>query len=132
MFILLSKVVGTTNFVTKFCLINKVSFNDVYLKKKKNISQWECHKTLFKLPNLKAFTSRVLKILAFSISKSHFITFNISLYNTLNIKTSIFFLQLHLNIISLLLPRPNLFVLFKKSNFLRKHHLLSCLLYKNV
>ena len=28
--------------------------------------------------------------------------------------------------------RPNLFVLFEKSNILRKHHLLSCLSYKNV
>ena len=27
---------------------------------------------------------------------------------------------------------PNLFVLFEKSKFLRKNHLLSCLLYKNV
>ena len=34
----------------------------------------------------------ILKILIFSISKSHFIIFNISLYNTLNIKTYIFFL----------------------------------------
>ena len=48
-----------------------------------------------------AFTSSILKILAFSISKSHFITFNISFYNTLNIEL-LFFLQLHLNIISLL------------------------------
>ena len=28
--------------------------------------------------------------------------------------------------------RPTLFVLFKKSNFLREHHLLSCLSFKNV
>ena len=28
--------------------------------------------------------------------------------------------------------RPTLFVLFEKSNFLREHHLLSCLLFKNV
>ena len=28
--------------------------------------------------------------------------------------------------------RPIFFVLFEKSNFLRKHHLLSCLLFKNV
>ena len=28
--------------------------------------------------------------------------------------------------------RPTLFVLFEKSNILREHHLLSCLLYKNV
>ena len=27
---------------------------------------------------------------------------------------------------------PTFFVLFKKSNFLRKHHLLSCLSFKNV
>ena len=52
---------------------------------------------------LRAFTPRVLKILAFSNSKSHFITFNISLYNTPNIKVSFFFffLQLHLNILFL-------------------------------
>ena len=58
--------------------------------------------------SLRAFTSRILKILAFSISKSHFITFKISLYNTLNIKTFIF-LQLHLNIISLLFFIPFFF-----------------------
>ena len=28
--------------------------------------------------------------------------------------------------------RPTFFVLFKKSNFLRKYHLLSCLSFKNV
>ena len=28
--------------------------------------------------------------------------------------------------------RPNLFVLFEKSKFLREYHLLFCLLYKNV
>ena len=28
--------------------------------------------------------------------------------------------------------RPTLFVLFEKSNFLREHHLLSCLPFKNV
>ena len=28
--------------------------------------------------------------------------------------------------------RPTFFVLFKKSNFLREHHLLSCLSFKNV
>ena len=28
--------------------------------------------------------------------------------------------------------RPTFFVLFKKSNFLRKHYLLSCLPFKNV
>ena len=28
--------------------------------------------------------------------------------------------------------RPTFFVLFKKSNFLRGHHLLSCLPFKNV
>ena len=28
--------------------------------------------------------------------------------------------------------RPTFFVLFKKSNFLRKHHLMSCLSFKNV
>ena len=28
--------------------------------------------------------------------------------------------------------RPTFFVLFEKSNFLREHHLLSCLPFKNV
>ena len=28
--------------------------------------------------------------------------------------------------------RPTLFILFEKSNFLREHHLLSCLPFKNV
>ena len=41
-----------------------------------------------------------LKILTFSNSKSYFIYFNTSLYNTPNIKGSIF-LPLYLNIISL-------------------------------
>ena len=36
---------------------------------------------------------------------------------------------IHLNMYSL---RPTLFVLFEKSNFLREHHLLSCLPLKNV
>ena len=61
--------------------------------------------------SLRAFTSWILKILAFSISKSHFITFKISLYNTLNVKTFIF-LQLQLNIISLLFFIPFLFLFF--------------------
>ena len=61
--------------------------------------------------SLRAFTSRILKFLAFSISKSHFITFKISLYNTLNVKTFIF-LQLQLNIISLLFFIPFLFLFF--------------------
>ena len=62
--------------------------------------KWEIYKKSNK--NIRVFTSRILKILAFSILKNHFITFNISLYNTLNIKHFFFFLQLHLNIISLL------------------------------
>ena len=40
---------------------------------------------------------KIVKILAFSISRSYFIHFNISLYNTPNIKGSII-LPLHLNI----------------------------------
>ena len=59
-------------------------------------SRWLDFKT-----SLRAFTLRVLKILAYSIKKTNFIAFNTSLYNTSNIKTSIF-LTLHLNIISLL------------------------------
>ena len=43
-----------------------------------------------------AFTAVLLKILAFSTSKSNFIYFIISLYNTPNIKCFIFFLSLHL------------------------------------
>ena len=39
---------------------------------------------------LRAFPSKLLKILAFSISKNHFINFNNSFYNTPNIKGSIF------------------------------------------
>ena len=49
---------------------------------------------------IRAFLSRMLNILAFTISKSHFINFNISLYNPPNIKTSII-LPLHLNILFL-------------------------------
>ena len=41
---------------------------------------------------VRAFPLMMLKILAFSTSKSYFIYFIISLYNTLNIKCSIFFL----------------------------------------
>ena len=51
---------------------------------------------------IKAFWSKILKNLAFSISKTNFITYNTSLYNISYIKTSIFFLTLHLNILSLL------------------------------
>ena len=39
---------------------------------------------------IRAFTSKLLKTLAFSNSKNHFIYFNNSLYNTSNIKGSIF------------------------------------------
>ena len=53
------------------------------------------------MSTFKAFPSKVLKNLAFSISKTNFITFNTSLYNTTYIKISIF-LPLHLNILSLL------------------------------
>ena len=51
---------------------------------------------------LRAFLSRILKNLAFTISKPIFITYNTPFYNIPYIKTSIF-LTLHLNIISLLL-----------------------------
>ena len=50
---------------------------------------------------VRAFLSRLPKIIAFSIYKPKFIVFNTSLYNTPNIKTSIF-LILHLNILYLL------------------------------
>ena len=46
---------------------------------------------------LKAFSSRMLKILAFNNSKHYFIYFYTSLFNIPNIKCSIF-LALHLNI----------------------------------
>ena len=51
---------------------------------------------------LRAFPSTILKNLAFTISKTNFITYNKSLYNIPSIKTSIFFFTFHLNIISLL------------------------------
>ena len=41
---------------------------------------------------VRAFTVVVLKILAFSTSKNYFIYFTTSLYNTTNIKCSIFFI----------------------------------------
>ena len=40
---------------------------------------------------VRAFSSKNANILAFDISKSYFIYFNIPLYNTLNIKSFIFF-----------------------------------------
>ena len=49
----------------------------------------------FVVVEIRAFTVMVLKILAFSISKSYFIYFTTSFYNTLNIKC-FFFLSLHL------------------------------------
>ena len=49
---------------------------------------------------IRAFPSTLLKHLAFTISKSNFITYNTPLYNIPYIKTSIF-LTLHLNILSL-------------------------------
>ena len=45
----------------------------------------------FLFDEVRAFTVVVLKFLAFSISKNYFIYFTISLYNTPNIKCSIFF-----------------------------------------
>ena len=50
----------------------------------------------FLFDEVRAFTVVVLKFLAFSISKNYFIYFTISLYNTPNIKCSIFFLTFHL------------------------------------
>ena len=47
---------------------------------------------------LRAFPSKLSKILAFNISKSHFINFNNSFYNIPNIKCSIFNIQ-HIQII---------------------------------
>ena len=45
--------------------------------------------------SVRAFSLRMVKNLAFSISKNYFIYFNISFYNTLNIKSSII-LSFHL------------------------------------
>ena len=45
---------------------------------------------------VRSFIVVVLKSLAFSTSKSYFIYFTTLLYNTSNIKCSIFFLSLHL------------------------------------
>ena len=42
------------------------------------------------------------------------------------------FLRIQLNIENNYFIRLTFFVLFEKSNFLRKHHLLSCLPFKNV
>ena len=50
---------------------------------------------------IRAFSSKLLKKLAFAISKTNFITYNTPLYNIPYIKTSIF-LTLHLNILALL------------------------------
>ena len=50
---------------------------------------------------IRAFSSKLLKKLAFTISKTNFITYNTPLYNIPYIKTSIF-LTLHLNILALL------------------------------
>ena len=43
------------------------------------------------IDNIRAFLLRISKIFAFSISKTYFIYFNNSLYNTPNIKGFIFF-----------------------------------------
>ena len=64
---------------------------------------------------IRAFLSRMLNILAFTISKSYFINFNIPLYNPPNIKTSII-LPLHLNILFYSFFMFSLFFLFMFSN----------------
>ena len=52
---------------------------------------------------VRAFSSTVVKFLAFTISKHYFYNFNTSFYNIPNIKHSFFFfLQFHLNILSLI------------------------------
>ena len=60
---------------------------------------------------LGAFFSSILKNLAFALSKPIFITYNTPIYNTTYIKTSIFFLQFHLNNVSLLFFNNFLFFL---------------------
>ena len=51
----------------------------------------------------RAFSSTIVKILAFTISKHYLYNFNTSFYNIPNIKNSFFFfLQIHLNIPSLI------------------------------
>ena len=47
--------------------------------------------SIWLLVHLRAFSSTIVKILAFTISKHYFYNFNSSFYNILNIKTSIFF-----------------------------------------
>ena len=54
--------------------------------------------------HINACLSRMLNILAYTISKSYFINFNIPFYNPSNIKHSFFFLQFHLNNIIYILP----------------------------
>ena len=59
---------------------------------------------------LRAFSSTLIKNLAFIISKPNFITYKTPLYNILYIKTSIF-LTLHLKILSL-----SLYIIFNSSS----------------
>ena len=70
---------------------------------------------------VRAFPSTILKNLVFTISKSNFITYNTPLYNTIYIKTSIFFLPFHLNIVSLLFFNNFLFFLSPLSLSFSQH-----------
>ena len=72
-------------------------------------TRWYTH--IFFLKVLRAFPSKFLKNLAFTISKTNFITYSTPLYNITYIKTSIF-LTLHLNILSLLFFIHFLLLLF--------------------
>ena len=61
-------------------------------KKKKNLTHNKpTLEILAHTITLRAFSSKFLKNLAFTISKSYFIYFNISLNNTPNVKSFIFF-----------------------------------------
>ena len=79
---------------------------------------------------LKVFTSAYActKISIYFNVRTYFLYFTCSLFKISHIILSILYYIL-LKYYSL---RPIFFVLFEKSNFLREHHLLSCLPFKNV
>ena len=54
------------------------------------------------------------------------------LASVLNVNASFIWAQKLENLDKIYSLRPTLFVLFEKSNFLREHHLLYCLPFKNV
>ena len=81
---------------TKSLILNTLRYNQLLTKTKtKKILILDWLGFLFYCIEVRAFTVIGLKILAFSTSKNYFIYFTTSLYNTHNIKYSIF-LSLHL------------------------------------